>query len=374
MLVQDCTSESENCQIFTAIIRSLSSNGQWFNFGALSDRTCYSKIRVFDGKTPILKAQVGVHTANEIGSTVSYTRAITDTGDSNGYCIAHICDNTFQSDDRLFFKGNLFAKKFGILLSPLSLPELTWPVLANSLDYKGIGNEISVSLYLRKNVTTGPFYDWEYPSWQYTDTCSYAPLQDFSFQFIATPTCEITHPNPLDMTIVEGNLAICNAKRLKQLYGFPGVLTKRVTSCYLKVTVSTTHSEQCNGQVFEALSMVGNAQNEYITVGTLYGFSQNCIEHGSTCLELKVPGSIACSIRERDQFVDEFTNVRVKPYNDTQFRVLEINSRFKQGDEILSLIHATNSTFTFSFIDSMVEGFGIFCNEAPTIEGEFVLK
>ena len=104
---------------FVAQIRGISISQRWYNFDAVASTTCYSKIRVLDSdSSPIVNAQVSVVVLND-GASLSTRRAITDSGDGNGYCIAHRCDNEYRNNGIHFgFMGRIIVDVFGKVLHP----------------------------------------------------------------------------------------------------------------------------------------------------------------------------------------------------------------------------------------------------------------
>ena len=355
---------------YTATIKGIPIERQWYNFDAISQSTCYSKIRVYDidGETPLSRVSVGViHKSPSDGNALSTKRAYTDNafGDSNGYCIAHPCDNDLRPSSTFFdLSGYVYADKYGVDLEPVMADDLTWnpTSLAGFLNYDTHNDTISSDFHLRNTDNSGPLYNWNRNKWIYSDPCSEASSSENSFDFIARlRDCEITVPDPINNDANTGDFSECKVERFRQLYGYLSLLGGDVRSCYIKV-----YAPGRDDDIFYAFSNVGPyTSNQYVSPLNPYGYSLNCVKHGFTCLEVKVPGQIACSNTEGDYFNDNLTTVAIWP-NAFEPPVLEVNPKFSEEG---ITVHRSGAEFMFDLTDFMDDGnWGIFCEDGEDVE------
>ena len=317
---------------FQTTIKGIPITQTWYNFDAISTRTCYSKVRVFlaNSSEQVEYARVGVIVTDGFArNSVSYVRASTDVNELDGYCVAHPCDNELRSlgSGADGSRGLIFADLFGDEATPLPTDNVTWlePELVDELEYEVVNNSIEVNLNLRENDTIGPFYDWDYPKWRYSDRCSNAtPLENyFHFTVPTKKDCTVTNPDPIETRAFSGKPKKCKANRIRQLYSYPDIKDKWVTSCYLSVRFhpSTGYTDAI------AYSYSGTAAIEgKLQPGDLYGTSQDCLKKDQynqiyACLEIRAPSRVSCSVNPDDIVDDDYTLVTVTAFdaNDDQY-------------------------------------------------------
>ena len=291
-------------------IKGITIDYVWRNFYQQRASTCYSKIRVFksDGITQIHDANIAViQQSDDQSNFASSFRAYTDNQfRDNGYCIAHPCKNDVRDSSTPLLHGYIIVdagKNINALPRPLD--QLDWQILATGLNYKTQNNLISVQMNLKRSENNGPFYDW-IDRWWNSEVCTYANISENSFDFITSLIdCELVHPNPSMNIDWDNNL--CHTDRYKRLHNFANVIKGKVESCYIKVYAP----EFEDSLFFSASSRVGNASNEYISPGDLYGITINCLRDGYTCLEVKTPDGASCS--ETEIIDDSFIHVTINP-------------------------------------------------------------
>ena len=237
-------------------------------------------------------------------------------------------------------------------------------------------------------------YNWERRKWRYSDSCSHAKLSENYFSFeLGIVGCSVTNPDPLSAAAVSGRPQRCKADRVHQLYSYPDIIEKSVTSCYLRVEFDRQHRYT---DVI-AYSYAGSASiNGTLQPGDLYGTSQDCIKGDPefSCLEIRAPSRVSCSVKPDDIVDDNYTLLTVTAFdindeasggndssahlltpvlharlNSDRFRDIDVPANHELRYEYVQRNISDTITFrVYPYMIAASRDFGLFCETMETVE------
>ena len=282
----------------------------WTNFDGNEYRACYSKVRIFEDSrflettqlTGMTVTMVSLHKNSKTVADVSTYRALSDDGDSNGYCVIGFCDVSSGDD----YEGYIIAEE-NTAEGPkqlhaadennnahyIGMSEET----AHNLEYESIVHDTNPALFTRFAVheiapgEVGPLYEWTDTGtklWTQSETCSRAAYSENHYRFYreehetcGSPTFvheEIECPDP-------------DPSHINWLAWFPESNDNHPTysTCYVKVLIENGMNKTFNG-----LSAMGNCTHPEgeVKVNDTYGNHQVCptSDREAFCIEVKHAG------------------------------------------------------------------------------------
>ena len=291
----------------------------WYNFDSIRSTACYSKVRVF--KTSAYNEINQLTTATTItvfshGSftSVSRYRARTDKGYKNGFCILHPCDSP-RSSRRYGYKATIFADQGDIRFFPADpavdngISQTVRDDLKYSVTNDGYGIHIVTDLRRSPN---GPLFDWtgRLPGkgWTEGSSCSNSPFSNNHFRF-SENKCESSF-DAVPYTRNAKTRCIDLYYLLWYSVTSHEIRSKDYVTCYIKV-YTPSHSK---AQI-KATSRVANkrSKSNLGDPGSVFGSREDCSDEDVkvTCVEVKGPTDIGCSVLAQDKVSETETALSV---------------------------------------------------------------
>lgn len=303
---------------------------QWFNFDAIRNSACYSKIRVyktndFDEKHQVegIKVSVIIHGS---GTSLSRYRASTDNGDTNGYCILHPCKSPRDPTNVNTYKAYIFAEKDGKpLIPPNNTQSGFTSTMIQNLGYEAQTDKISVGKVDLSIASNGPFYDYTGTGgkgWAESQTCSDAPVTDNHFRF-SSPVCYKAY-DTVEYGVSDKGQCI---ERYYLLWY--SILSHETSVGFVAAFIKIYIPGGYNGKL-KAHTLVKNIRSNEIPAITDFGYREDCFEEGQEvlCLEVKLPNEIGCSIRPT-HIVGE-TETVLSMQSPVNYVISEVNPKLTQ--------------------------------------------
>ena len=305
---------------YSATLRGISINVQWFNFDAISRQTCIVKVRLFENdryEMPLPTGRVYVVVQDSNGyNSLSTNRVSTDRGNANGFCMVTPC-RSWRNSRSATFRGYLFADYLNEQLIPAPRDDPNNGLqnsvfdLENDLSYDVIENKIQVDFnqHLVAWEGRGPYYDWQ-RKWRYSYTCSGASLGENHFRFARETVSCLVEMDSFDPDYAYAT--ICENLRLwydvnsylpfTNQYSPPLRRFWAFRTCYIKVLAP-------EGTRVEATSFIADDRHVYFgsernLLGTssicasatrdsdIYGVREDCATDGAVCLEVSLTNNI----------------------------------------------------------------------------------
>ena len=270
---------------------------------------CYSKIKVYETNTyeRVLEEEANIKIiVNDQPSVkgpnygeISTLRAISDSGNVEGYCIAHSCQKTVAIENHLrgFFTAESGSSSNFAFLYPSLNHEGITDKTATLIEYDTdtISDVPLTSALLNYNIISndliGPYYDQHEYDWQRSDTCSL--LQGDHFRFYQS---NATHDD--ESCIKESKFTVQEdvqegvsptESHTNNLAWFGRSARSLYDACYIKLAVSSSKPV-----TIRALSKGGNISHgaDIVAGESLFGFRDKC-QLSAMCLEVKHPGKVA---------------------------------------------------------------------------------
>ena len=359
-----------NQAMYTVSIAGLTLGKHWYNFDAVSDTTCYSKVRVFEDQEFKESDQ---HTSVTVFAMVKddletysfSTRLANNNNNENGYCIVHRCDKPGNSNNG--FEGYLVVQKDGKNLIP-AVNDTTVSDLEEAINYNAESNRLAVKFDLTKaSDGQGPFYDWN-GKWVNSESCINADFSHKHFRFHLHPEdqCDILN----GVSIEKEPDSMCEHSYYLSWYSVTETLEEEFTSCYARVKIAH-YTNRIRVQAISkvgTMKIMGNNIGDIIKPGDTYGSHEGCSQGGVVCIRIKPHGRRSCSRVPPHVQIDEHTKLDITArykYSGIYLNVSNINPELMENNDVTS----NDTRFSLNWVYAAnSDELGIFCSTNNLME------